>query len=199
MTGESNKHDCGGYGVEGENGIQNLLSNIAEKQKDSKALNSALDRKRAREESTSHSSVDDGQVQGSTPPDMNARLQGHTSDSSANTPTQAHPAMIEGNFKKEEDMGVEEAEGCKPALSPVPRSASVLPPLPSHTDTFTADNAFMTLSIRNRMPYFRYFGPTAIMPGFKQMVVKVRGKRHSTAMTSTESKYLSLETAATSH
>jgi hypothetical protein len=27
------------------------------------------------------------------------------------------------------------------------------------------------------MPYFRYFGPTAIMPGFKQMVVKVRGQR----------------------
>ena len=29
---------------------------------------------------------------------------------------------------------------------------------------------------RNRMPYFRWLGPTAIMPGFKQMVVKV--KRH---------------------
>ncbi|KAF2641864.1 hypothetical protein P280DRAFT_468363 [Massarina eburnea CBS 473.64] len=28
------------------------------------------------------------------------------------------------------------------------------------------------------MPYFRYFGPTAIMPGFKQMVVKVRGKQY---------------------
>ncbi|EKG12417.1 Transcription factor fungi [Macrophomina phaseolina MS6] len=35
------------------------------------------------------------------------------------------------------------------------------------------------------MPYFRYFGPTAIMPGFKQMVVKVKGKQHSTAGTST--------------
>jgi hypothetical protein len=34
-----------------------------------------------------------------------------------------------------------------------------------------------SLSTRNRMPYFRYFGPTAIMPGFKQMVVKVRGKQ----------------------
>ena len=33
------------------------------------------------------------------------------------------------------------------------------------------------LNLRNRMPYFRYFGPTAIMPGFKQMVVKVRGQR----------------------
>jgi len=31
---------------------------------------------------------------------------------------------------------------------------------------------------RDRMPYFRWLGPTAIMPGFKQMVVKV--KRHGT-------------------
>ncbi|KAI8949911.1 fungal-specific transcription factor domain-containing protein [Xylaria longipes] len=30
-----------------------------------------------------------------------------------------------------------------------------------------------------RVPYFRYFGPTAIVPGFKQMVVKVRGRRRS--------------------
>ncbi|WPH03540.1 Hypothetical protein R9X50_00642000 [Acrodontium crateriforme] len=28
--------------------------------------------------------------------------------------------------------------------------------------------------LRNRMPYFRWLGPTAIMPGFKQMVVKVK-------------------------
>lgn len=34
---------------------------------------------------------------------------------------------------------------------------------------------------RNRMPYFRWLGPTAIMPGFKQMVVKV--KRQETDMT----------------
>ncbi|KAK8039448.1 hypothetical protein PG993_007859 [Apiospora rasikravindrae] len=30
-----------------------------------------------------------------------------------------------------------------------------------------------------RVPYFRYFGPTAIVPGFKQMVVKVRNRRRS--------------------
>ncbi|KAK7947996.1 uncharacterized protein PG986_008882 [Apiospora aurea] len=30
-----------------------------------------------------------------------------------------------------------------------------------------------------RVPYFRYFGPTAIVPGFKQMVVKVRSRRRS--------------------
>ncbi|CAJ2512087.1 Uu.00g077120.m01.CDS01 [Anthostomella pinea] len=31
----------------------------------------------------------------------------------------------------------------------------------------------------HRVPYFRYFGPTAIVPGFKQMVVKVRDRRRS--------------------
>ncbi|KND94620.1 putative transcriptional regulatory protein [Tolypocladium ophioglossoides CBS 100239] len=32
----------------------------------------------------------------------------------------------------------------------------------------------------HRIPYFRYFGPTAIVPGFKQMVVSVRDRRRST-------------------
>jgi hypothetical protein len=32
---------------------------------------------------------------------------------------------------------------------------------------------------RNRVPYFRYFGPTAIVPGFKQMVVQIRENRRS--------------------
>lgn len=30
-----------------------------------------------------------------------------------------------------------------------------------------------------KVPYFRYFGPTAIVPGFKQMVVSVREHRRS--------------------
>lgn len=30
-----------------------------------------------------------------------------------------------------------------------------------------------------RVPYFRYFGPTAIVPGFKQMVVSVKNRRRS--------------------
>ncbi|ROT35185.1 hypothetical protein SODALDRAFT_337756 [Sodiomyces alkalinus F11] len=31
----------------------------------------------------------------------------------------------------------------------------------------------------HRVPYFRYFGPTAIVPGYKQMVVAVRDRRRS--------------------
>jgi hypothetical protein len=47
----------------------------------------------------------------------------------------------------------------------------------------SAESGSLSLSTRNRMPYFRYFGPTAIMPGFKQMVVKVRGQRHGSTQT----------------
>jgi hypothetical protein len=49
----------------------------------------------------------------------------------------------------------------------------------------------LTLSTRNRMPYFRYFGPTAIMPGFKQMVVKVRGKQPGSGHTTSDRKLIS--------
>jgi hypothetical protein len=45
------------------------------------------------------------------------------------------------------------------------------------------DSGILSLNTRNRMPYFRYFGPTAIMPGFRQMVVKVRGQRHGSTQT----------------
>lgn len=45
------------------------------------------------------------------------------------------------------------------------------------------ENGILSLNTRNRMPYFRYFGPTAIMPGFRQMVVKVRGQRHGSTQT----------------
>ena len=39
---------------------------------------------------------------------------------------------------------------------------------------------------RNRMPYFRWLGPTAIMPGFKQMVVKVKRQDQDIARSSTD-------------
>jgi hypothetical protein len=47
-------------------------------------------------------------------------------------------------------------------------------------------SAGLSLSTRNRMPYFRYFGPTAIVPGLRQMVVKVRGKQHGSAQTTSD-------------
>jgi hypothetical protein len=45
------------------------------------------------------------------------------------------------------------------------------------------NRSYLNFTTRNRMPYFRYFGPTAILPGFKQMVVKVNEKQHSTTGT----------------
>lgn len=39
---------------------------------------------------------------------------------------------------------------------------------------------------RNRMPYFRWLGPTAIMPGFKQMVVKVKRQDTDVGHSSTD-------------
>lgn len=39
---------------------------------------------------------------------------------------------------------------------------------------------------RNRMPYFRWLGPTAIMPGFKQMVVKVKRQDPDISRSSTD-------------
>ncbi len=53
-------------------------------------------------------------------------------------------------------------------------------------------------SARNRVPYFRYFGPTAIVPGFKQMVVQMKEQRRSTASLTAESPASNLA-AATCH
>ncbi|KAF1844450.1 pathway-specific nitrogen regulator [Cucurbitaria berberidis CBS 394.84] len=61
---------------------------------------------------------------------------------------------------------------------------STLNPTPRRDDN--AGSNGLSLSTRNRMPYFRYFGPTAIMPGFKQMVVKVRGKQHGSGQTTSD-------------
>ncbi|KAK8182937.1 fungal-specific transcription factor domain-containing protein [Phyllosticta citribraziliensis] len=75
---------------------------------------------------------------------------------------------------------------------PPPTPKQTQPPAPPsnidpNLDTSPEDDGHaLSLSIRNRMPYFRYFGPTAIMPGFKQMVVKVKGKQHSATGTSTD-------------
>ncbi|OLN86752.1 putative transcriptional regulatory protein C1327.01c-like protein 2 [Colletotrichum chlorophyti] len=60
---------------------------------------------------------------------------------------------------------------------------------PSHPRTTSfSDDAHSTHSRspvlhhaeRHRVPYFRYFGPTAIVPGYKKMVVSVRDRRRST-------------------
>lgn len=60
---------------------------------------------------------------------------------------------------------------------------------PSPNTDIPTGSSGLTLSTRNRMPYFRYFGPTAIVPGLRQMVVKVRGKQHGSAHTTSDRTY----------
>lgn len=50
----------------------------------------------------------------------------------------------------------------------------------------TESSSTLLPGTRNRMPYFRWLGPTAIMPGFKQMVVKVNQHRPGTANSANE-------------
>ncbi|KAL1389116.1 pathway-specific nitrogen regulator [Phyllosticta capitalensis] len=72
-------------------------------------------------------------------------------------------------------------------IDPNLEAAATSGPSPAGEDgSQSSSRHALSLSIRNRMPYFRYFGPTAIMPGFKQMVVKVKGKQHSGTGTSTD-------------
>lgn len=75
-----------------------------------------------------------------------------------------------------------------PSLRAATSASSVLTSLPhaqrssENVPQSNGDDAQRSLfsGPRNRMPYFRWLGPTAIMPGFKQMVVKV--KRQDTDM-----------------
>lgn len=76
----------------------------------------------------------------------------------------------------------------KPANKRIPASPVISPPnIPPHTPTTVSLDdlpASPTLqrakTTAHRVPYFRYFGPTAIVPGFKQMVVSVRDRQTNT-------------------
>ncbi|KAJ5351998.1 hypothetical protein N7452_000972 [Penicillium brevicompactum] len=54
-------------------------------------------------------------------------------------------------------------------------------------DSPESSRASVSSGSRTHVPYFRYFGPTAIVPGFKQMVVQVRGSRKSNPSMSSDS------------
>ncbi|KAI1337306.1 fungal-specific transcription factor domain-containing protein [Xylariaceae sp. FL0016] len=72
---------------------------------------------------------------------------------------------------------------------PTPRPETLVrrPPNPRHSSFSTEDGRSPSSrspvlhhnESSHRVPFFRYFGPTAIVPGFKQMVVKVRDRRRS--------------------
>lgn len=97
--------------------------------------------------------------------------------------------------------------------SPVPPGAAGLarrPTNPRHS-SFSTEDGRSTASIRSpiqhhnptencsiRVPYFRYFGPTAIVPGFKQMVVKVHDRRRSSMSATSPSSGVSFPSIMTS-
>ncbi|KAF5139283.1 putative transcriptional regulatory protein [Metarhizium anisopliae] len=68
-----------------------------------------------------------------------------------------------------------ELDTLKPPISPTQHASH-----PSANSDDTPGSPTLRRNYNHRVPYFRYFGPTAIVPGFKQMVVSVRDRRRST-------------------
>lgn len=68
--------------------------------------------------------------------------------------------------------------------NPTPNPPEPVQSQPSRNDNdqsyFPKPTSSLFSGARNRMPYFRWLGPTAIMPGFKQMVVKVNRSSSTT-------------------
>ena len=60
------------------------------------------------------------------------------------------------------------------------QASDVVSPASNHTSISVA-------SARDKVPYFRYFGPTAIVPGFKQMVVQMKDQHRSLPLESRDS------------
>ncbi|KAF4465274.1 nitrogen assimilation transcription factor nit-4 [Fusarium albosuccineum] len=75
-----------------------------------------------------------------------------------------------------------------------PQHGHPAPPLTAHN--LPLSPTAVRRSESHRVPYFRYFGPTAIVPGFKQMVVSVRDRRRSTAGSMTGTSPLSTHSGA---
>ncbi|KAI1480833.1 fungal-specific transcription factor domain-containing protein [Daldinia eschscholtzii] len=75
----------------------------------------------------------------------------------------------------------------EPSSQPTPRPEPMGRPPNPRNPSFSTEGGFSEAghspvqfhNESHRVPYFRYFGPTAIVPGFKQMVVKVRDRRRS--------------------
>lgn len=75
----------------------------------------------------------------------------------------------------------------EPGSQPTPRPEPIRRPTNPRNPSFSTEGGHSEAghspvqyhNESHRVPYFRYFGPTAIVPGFKQMVVKVRDRRRS--------------------
>ncbi|KAG5937779.1 hypothetical protein E4U53_008138 [Claviceps sorghi] len=112
----------------------------------------------------------------------------------ASNPTTSIGQSSSNGIKKQKELTSpfpksSSSQHCAPSIEQaLPDSeAARLPPSPmhhpSHHSAGTDDvpgSPTLRRNYSHRVPYFRYFGPTAIVPGFKQMVVSVRDRRRST-------------------
>ncbi|KAI1258531.1 fungal-specific transcription factor domain-containing protein [Xylariaceae sp. FL1019] len=109
---------------------------------------------------------------------------GTLSSRTSNTPRDYATPLLP---HKTEAVDWEDARSQKSQTTPRRDAMSSRPTNPRNTSFSTEDgrspNSRSPVMHHNengqRVPYFRYFGPTAIVPGFKQMVVKVNDKRRS--------------------
>jgi Fungal specific transcription factor domain len=95
-------------------------------------------------------------------------------DSSPESPTQSDSRHFSAGEPRKTSKDVQTAEAHLQQTSDGPSPAS----------NYTSVSVN---SARNRVPYFRYFGPTAIVPGLKQMVVQMKEQRRSTTSVTGES------------
>ncbi|KAF9874566.1 hypothetical protein CkaCkLH20_08129 [Colletotrichum karsti] len=94
-------------------------------------------------------------------------------DVTSRTSSEATAAHSPTFVRRPSEHGIRDHENRRP---PPPRTTSY------SDDARSVHSRSPTLhhTERHRVPYFRYFGPTAIVPGYKQMVVSVRDRRRST-------------------
>src|SRR5688572_25357114 len=86
----------------------------------------------------------------------------------------SEPHVVSAVRKREEGNATVTAEREPQTTEPAftqPRSSNNQHAAPSISDSDPLSPTLRRSKHNNRVPYFRYFGPTAIVPGFKQMVV----------------------------
>ncbi|PFH62127.1 hypothetical protein XA68_14966 [Ophiocordyceps unilateralis] len=91
----------------------------------------------------------------------------------------AVPALAEPDEPDDDDVGISTGKTSSSPQPPPPIPAPPPPPPSRHRIDDMSTSPTFRRNHNHRIPYFRYFGPTAIVPGFKQMVVSVRDRRRS--------------------
>ncbi|PYH96693.1 hypothetical protein BO71DRAFT_163503 [Aspergillus ellipticus CBS 707.79] len=107
----------------------------------------------------------------------------------SHSPCSPHRAILLAGDNKDRPSEVSKLSELKETSFPRDISSRTTkePEQQSNGESPESSRTSLSSSARTHVPYFRYFGPTAIVPGFKQMVVQVRGSRKSNPSLSSES------------